>query len=125
VILDTNAVSALADGDTKLLAVVSRVSRFSLPVIVLGEYRFGIARSRHRQRYVDWLCKLTMASTVLSIDEETTEHYAALREALRESGHPIPSNDAWIAALAFQHRLPVVTRDAHFDWVQGLERKTW
>lgn len=124
-ILDTNAVSALADGDEQLLAIVSQVSRFALPVIVLGEYRFGIARSRYRNRYVDWLDKLIAASTVLSIDEETADHYATLREVLRESGHRIPSNDAWIAALAFQHRLPVVTRDAHFDWVQGLARKSW
>ena len=34
----------------------------------------------------------------------------------------IPSNDAWIAALARQHSLPVLSDDAHFDVVSGVER---
>ena len=37
----------------------------------------------------------------------------------------LPANDAWIAALAVQHRLPVLSRDEHFDAVPGLDRKTW
>jgi len=31
----------------------------------------------------------------------------------------------WIAALARQHNLPILTRDAHFDQVQGLKRFSW
>ena len=34
----------------------------------------------------------------------------------------IPPNDVWIAALARQHVLPVLSNDAHFDVVQGIER---
>jgi tRNA(fMet)-specific endonuclease VapC len=45
--------------------------------------------------------------------------------ALRRLGRPIPANDAWIAALALQHRLPVLSRDEHFDVVVGIERKSW
>jgi tRNA(fMet)-specific endonuclease VapC len=56
---------------------------------------------------------------------ETAVTYAALRVALRRSGRPIPANDAWIAALALQHRLPVLSRDQHFDVVPDLERKGW
>jgi tRNA(fMet)-specific endonuclease VapC len=125
VILDTNAVSALADGDSKLVTVAAGVSRFALPVVVLGEFRFGIARARHRDRYLDWLRRLVVASTVLPVDEDTAGHYALVREALRVKGRPIPSNDAWIAALALQHDLPVLTRDEHFDWVDGLKRRGW
>jgi hypothetical protein len=43
---------------------------------------------------------------VLAITEETAIAYGALRVALKRSGRPIPANDAWIAALAIQHRLP-------------------
>jgi tRNA(fMet)-specific endonuclease VapC len=125
VILDTNAVSALADGDPSFLRTAAGVARFSLPVVVIREFRFGIARSRHRVRYSDWLRKLADASAVLLIDEETATHYATVREKLREKGRPIPSNDAWIAALALQHRVPVLTRDEHFDLVDGVERRTW
>ena len=55
--------------------------------------------------------------------DETAVAYAALRVALKRSGRPIPANDAWIAALALQHRLPVLSRDEHFDAVPGLERE--
>ena len=52
--------------------------------------------------------------------------YAGLRRAaLRRRGRPIPANDAWIAALALEHRLPVLSRDEHFDVVVGVERKSW
>ena len=51
--------------------------------------------------------------------------YAGLRVALRRSGRPIPANDAWIAALALQHRLPILSRDEHFDVVAGVERTAW
>jgi tRNA(fMet)-specific endonuclease VapC len=35
---------------------------------------------------------------------------------------PIPANDTWIAALARQHGLPVLSNDAHFDVVAGIQR---
>ena len=44
-ILDTNALSAFADEDKKLEPVLRRASRCALPVIVLGEYRYGISLS--------------------------------------------------------------------------------
>jgi predicted nucleic acid-binding protein len=33
--------------------------------------------------------------------------------------------DAWIAALARQHRMPIVSRDIHFDRVKNIERLAW
>lgn len=46
---------------------------------------------------------------------------AAFRSADR-LGHPIPPNDAWIAALDRQYVLPVLSNDAHFDVVDGVRR---
>ena len=54
-ILDTNALSAAADHDSSALEIVARADRLAVPVIVLGEYRLGIAQSRHRARYENWL----------------------------------------------------------------------
>ena len=31
----------------------------------------------------------------------------------------------WIAALALQHRLPVLSRDEHFDDIPGIRREDW
>jgi predicted nucleic acid-binding protein len=59
------------------------------------------------------------------VDEGTAEHYAEIRVELKRSGRPIPVNDLWIAALARQHALPLLSRDQHFEFVRGLERIGW
>jgi predicted nucleic acid-binding protein len=124
-ILDTNALSAFVDGDTGVGAVLRRQPRAAIPVIVLGEFRYGIAESRHRTAYEAWLASELPHFDILSVTDETTVAYAALRVALKRSGRPIPANDAWIAALALQHRLPILSRDQHFDVVPDLDRKSW
>ncbi len=124
-ILDTNALSAFVDGDAGLGEILRREPRAAIPVIVLGEFRYGIAQSRRRAEYVAWLDSHLDHFDVLAVTQETAETYAALRVALKQSGRPIPANDAWIAALALQHRLPVLSRDEHFDAVPRLERRSW
>lgn len=124
-ILDTNGLSALADGDPALEPVLRKAAQVAIPVIVLGEYRYGISQSRDRNRYEQWLSEYLPTFRVLEIDEETTISYAAVRRELKKAGTPIPSNDAWIAALCRQHSLPVVSRDRHFDAVPGLKRLHW
>jgi len=125
VILDTNALSAFVDGDAHVGEVLRRQSRAAIPVIVLGEFRYGIAGSRHRGEYETWLDAHLPHFDILPVTDETAIAYAALRVALKRSGHPIPANDAWIAALALQHRLPVLSRDGHFDVVPNLDRRDW
>jgi predicted nucleic acid-binding protein len=125
VILDTNALSAFVDGDAAVGQILRTQPRAAIPVIVLGEFRYGIAESRHRKAYESWLSSELQHFDVLAVTEQTTTAYAALRVALRRAGRPIPANDAWIAALALQHRLPVLSRDAHFDVIGGLQRASW
>lgn len=124
-ILDTNALSAFADGDEGLGALLEGAPELCLPVVVLGEYRFGVRQSRHRKTYEDWLSQALTELLVLPVLESTTEHYAALCHELRKAGTPIPTNDAWVAAMSREHGLPVVSRDAHFDVVRGLRRVSW
>ena len=45
-ILDTNALSAIADAEPAASAQFARARRVAIPVIVLGEYRFGIEHFR-------------------------------------------------------------------------------
>jgi len=125
VILDTNALSALLDRDAALLEIIEQSRELSLPVIVLGEFRFGIVVSKRRREYEAWLVRDLSLFRVLPVIEETSIHYAAIRSELKASGSPIPANDAWIAALARQHRLPIVSQDGHFDSVKNIDRRTW
>lgn len=124
-IIDTNALSAAADEDSAVFAMFARAEQVVLPVVVLGEYRYGIAQSRHRATYKRWLEGLIEDCRVLDIDEGTTHHYATINVELRRIGKPIPTNDLWIAALCRQHVLPVLSRDKHFDLVSGIRRLNW
>jgi tRNA(fMet)-specific endonuclease VapC len=125
VILDTNALSAIADNEPAAVRIFSHAATIELPVIVLSEYRFGIAQSRRRDEYEKWLGELIAATKVLPVDDETSGHYAQIRAELKKAGLPIPSNDLWIAALSRQHRVPVMSHDQHFDAVPGVKRIGW
>ena len=124
-ILDTNAFSAMADGESALESVLRQANQVGVPVVVLGEYRYGIAQSRNREDYEQWLSDYLPVFRILDVDEQTTGHYADVRIELKRLGKPIPSNDVWIAALCRQHSLPVLSRDRHFDVVSGITRLSW
>jgi tRNA(fMet)-specific endonuclease VapC len=124
-ILDTNGLSALAEGDPRLEPILRKATQIAVPVIVLGEYRYGIQQSRERQRYEHWLVEYLSKFRVLDVEEQTTTSYAAVRGELKRAGTPIPSNDVWIAALCRQHSLPLLSRDRHFDLVPRLHRIDW
>lgn len=124
-ILDTNALSAFADADEALLPVLNGASELYLPVIVLGEYRYGISNSRYHTKYTQWLARDLHLFRILEVSEPTSVHYAEIRSSLKSQGTPIPANDCWIASLARQYRLPVVSRDTHFDSVKGVRRIGW
>ena len=124
-ILDTNALSAMADGDSRIGQMLNQASDIAVPVIVLGEYQYGIRQSRHRQRYEEWLAELVANCRVLDVDQATAAQYAEIRDELKRRGRPIPGNDLWIAALGRQHHLPLLSRDEHFDFVPKLKRIRW
>jgi tRNA(fMet)-specific endonuclease VapC len=124
-ILDTNALSAAAEAHPGIMKVLAGAQDLALPVVVIGEYRYGIARSRHRARFRHWLENLIADCTVLDVTEQTTHHYAAINVELRRAGKPIPTNDLWIAALCRQHGLPLLSQDRHFDVVSGVQRLDW
>jgi predicted nucleic acid-binding protein len=124
-ILDTNAVSGLLEGHPTLEALLAREIRHELPVIVIGEYRYGLARSRLRRRLLPLFEQLIRESRVLPVTTATAAAYATVREALRSQGTPIPENDVWISALAIEHGLDIVSRDTDFDQVPGVRRRTW
>ena len=124
-ILDTNALSAYLDKSPQAVEIVSEAREIAIPVIVAGEFAFGIAQSRHREAYERSLQRMLERCTVLDIGIETARHYAAIRLELKSAGKPIPANDAWIAALSRQHSMTVMSRDSHFDFIGGLRRRAW
>lgn len=82
-------------------------------------------RSHSKEPLRVWLAILEAEMEVLAVTAATSRFYAAVREELRALGRPIPENDVWIAALAREHGLALLSRDSHFDFVPGLLRVGW
>ena len=121
-ILDTNALSAWAEGRAAIKVHLRWAERLVIPSVVLGEYYFGIRQSRHRRRYEEWLARYLPLTEIAAITSATADAYAAIRLELKRSGSPIPANDVWVAALASQHTLAILSNDSHFDAVDGVRR---
>ena len=126
-ILATNALSALAAKDAGLIERISNAPRLCVTLISLGEYAYGISGcSASRKRQLQhWLDAFLERAEVLLPNRNTVEPYAAVRAQLKAAGTPIPANDCWIAALARQHGLSLVSKDRHFDRVDGIDRLAW
>ena len=83
-ILDTNALSAAADDDPAIIPLLARADQIAIPVIALGEYRYGIAQSRHQASYAEWLKGLLHDCLVLDANEPTTHYYAEIILELKQ-----------------------------------------
>lgn len=124
-ILDTNALSAFLQGIAEVRDVAFGAERLFVPLIVVGEYRFGIEGSSRPAENERRLAEVLRDLEILPLTMDTTIIYGRLANALKTRGKRIPSNDLWVAALARQHDLPVVSRDAHFDLVPRVRRLSW
>lgn len=124
-ILDTNALSAFADGDDAFRCRIQDELDFELPVIALGEFLYGIRQSRYRAQYETWLRSNLAIFALLTVGPQTASAYAEIRSELKKAGQPVPSNDLWIAALCREHGRRLLTRDGHFRVVTGLQIVNW
>ncbi|MFQ5343932.1 MAG: type II toxin-antitoxin system VapC family toxin [Anaerolineae bacterium] len=124
-LLDTNVVIALFAGDAAVQQHLEQAGEVFVPSIVLGELYFGARKSGRVKENLARIDEFATNTSVLACDTDTAKEYGVIKNALREKGRPIPENDIWIAAIARQHKLIVVTRDTHFDEIESLEAETW
>jgi tRNA(fMet)-specific endonuclease VapC len=124
-LLDTNIVIAIFAGDTDVLKRLAQSDEVFLPAIVLGELYYGARKSTHIDANIGRIDEPAASSALLGCDIDTSRHYGRIKTDLRAKGRPIPENDIWIAAVAHQHGLTLVSRDAHFDEVDALSLEVW
>lgn len=126
-LLDTNIVIAVFRREGVTLARLDNAAPGSLfvPVIVLGELRFGALKSVMVEENLRRIEGFTAESNVLVCDEEAARLYGEIKADLSRKGRPIPENDVWIAATALRHDLALVTRDSHFEHVADLRVERW
>ena len=124
-LLDTNIVIAIMRRDPGLRWVLRHDTRYLLPSIVVGELFYGAYKSSQVSANLHRLSQLTARLPVLPCGAETADHYGQIKMTLQKRGKPIPQNDIWIAALAKQHQLTLLTRDDHFRWIEDIKIDSW
>jgi len=121
-LIDTNIYSYAMRGDTDIINTLQQVAQIGISAISIGEllsgFRAGNKEKTNRQQLNQFLD--TPRVTLYSVNDKTAEYYSLILDQLKTNGTPIPTNDIWIAAVAFQHGLPVYTKDKHFSNIKGL-----
>jgi tRNA(fMet)-specific endonuclease VapC len=122
VALDTNRLTDLFQGDAELAEFLATCDEVWIPLIVLAEIKAGFYGGTQQHRNEVLLRKFMAKPTVgmLLPGRETAEQYARLFVQLKRAGTPLPDNDLWIAALALENDLALITRDRHFDNIPQL-----
>lgn len=123
-LLDTNAAIAQIDDDERITILLNKAVVY-LSTIALGELYYGAERSGRVDDNLRDVDSLASRVIILVCDEGTARQYGRIHQHLRAKGRPIPQNDIWIAATALQHNLTLLTRDAHFDHIDGLAVQNW
>lgn len=121
--LDTNAYRALQEGDERLAGELRRAEAVGMPIVVIGELRFGFLNGTRLHENSATLERFlaTPRVEVLHVTDETTWQFGEIATLLRRSGTPIQQDDMWIAALCKQWGFALATRDRGFANVLGLD----
>ena len=121
VALDTGAAIRFLNGDRNVEALLFSYSEFCLPVIVVGELTYGAMNSKHAAQNLARHKRLVRRSKILEIKEPTATVYAKARIALKKKGKPIPENDLWIASVCIENKVPLISGDVHFTYIDHLK----
>ena len=121
-LIDTNIYSYALRGDDDVVEVLRKSEQIGISVISIGEllsgFKGGGREKKNREELEIFLDSPRVV--VYPVDEDTSEFYAEIINNLREIGKPVPTNDVWIAAIAFQNGLKLYTKDIHFKTIPGL-----
>ena len=122
VLIDTNIYSLAMKGDSEVVKVLRTIDLIGFSSISAGELYSGFKGAGREDKNREELDIFLDSPRVVvhPIDMETAEFYASILNNLKVAGTPVPTNDIWIAAVAFQHGYKIFTKDKHFNLIPGL-----
>jgi len=121
-LLDTNAYTALLSGRPQVTERVRRAEKILLSTVVAGELLFGFrngTRFEENNRRLSAFLENPFVE-LLPVTLNTADRFGRIAAALRSKGHPIPTNDIWVAAHAMESGADLLSYDQHFSAVEGL-----
>ncbi|MBM4167207.1 MAG: type II toxin-antitoxin system VapC family toxin [Ignavibacteria bacterium] len=124
-LVDTNIVIAYFNKDNIVGKRIDVANEIFIPCIVIGELYFGAIKSRNRIQNISIVDNFVSNKSIVNCDVDTAKEFGTIKHQLQSKGKPIPDNDIWIAAIAKQYKLTLVTRDEHFREVENLFIENW
>ena len=121
-VIDTNVYSALRAGNADAVKVLRSQDCVYVPVPVVAELRQGFEKGNRTEQNMEELTSFLSRdeSIVLSCDYATTDSYALVANYCVSRGRALSHNDVWIAAIAIQHDIPLLTFDKDFEILLDL-----
>ena len=123
IIADTNVVSYLMKGAD----IGQRYKRHlagkvvGIVFVTVAEMHYGAEKNGWGEKRRQQLEEHLKNFVVLPYNNDIAKVYARVVVERERSGRPIGWPDAWIAATAVWHGLPLVTHDADFGGITGLQ----
>lgn len=116
-VIDTSAYIALQKGIKGARQALADVNVIVVPVIVIGELRYGFLNGSMLVKNEEVLQKFLATEEVQTADVilEATPDYAELYWYAKRKGKVLSHNDLWIASIAKQLNLPLLTLDRDFE----------
>lgn len=115
VLLDTDVFSFEFKGDPRISPYVRHMAgaRLCLSFQTVAELRYWADVRNWGTRRKQSLEISMRRCAVVPSDDVMSTLWAAVMFECRRSGRPIECNDAWIAATAIRHNLPLLTHNHH------------
>ncbi len=109
-------------GESWVVNALRQIDIIGISAISIGELYSGFkGGNREAENKVELGLFLDSPRVrVHPIDGDTAEFYASILNNLKKEGTPIPTNDIWIAAVAFQHGYSLMTAARHFSYIPGI-----
>jgi tRNA(fMet)-specific endonuclease VapC len=124
-LLDTNIIISLFAKDSQIHNRLSMAEEVFVPCVAVGELYFGAYKSVKPEENLARVDEFSLNNTILPCDTGIAKKYGDIKNRLKEKGLPVPDNDIWIAAIAQQYALTLITRDSHFEAIENLRSETW
>jgi tRNA(fMet)-specific endonuclease VapC len=118
--LDTNVIIKYLSGDKFTKQLIDNASSISISVIVVGELHYGAQKSSRTESNMALFTDFLSNFMIVPIDENIAAAYGEVKNQLHKNGVNIPENDIWIAATAKSLNCNLITFDAHFQLINGL-----
>lgn len=127
VLVDTDVASFLLKGDSRVSAYAPFLQgqQLALSFMTVAElYQWAAIRkwgAQRRQR----LDQTLTTYLVVPVDIDMCRIWGALRAEQQSAGHTISPQDAWIAATALRHNVPLITHNASdYQFIPALDVRT-